>query len=59
MTEFVEWLTGTHTCSCGAAYKVTVTEVPTGDVTCEQCGVLMDSPGNKSFLIFERIPEVE
>jgi hypothetical protein len=35
MTEFVEWLTGTHECGCGARYKVTVTEVPTDSVTCE------------------------
>ena len=38
MTEFVEWLTGTHKCGCGAEYKVTVTEAPTDNVTCEKCG---------------------
>jgi hypothetical protein len=56
MTEFVEWLTGKHTCGCGAEYKVTVTEVPTDNVTCEQCGTLMDSRANKSFLTYERAP---
>ena len=35
MTEFVEWLTGTHKCACGANYKVTVTAVPTNNVTCD------------------------
>ena len=50
MTEFVEWLTGTHDCGCGARYKVTVTEVPTGSVTCEKCGTLMDSPA-RAFLL--------
>ena len=56
MTEFVEWLTGTHTCDCGAKYKVTVTEVPTDNVICEQCGTLMDSRPNQSFLTYERMP---
>jgi hypothetical protein len=57
MTEFVEWLTGTHQCGCGAKYKVTVTGMPAGSVTCGKCGVLMDSSTNKSFLTYERIPE--
>jgi hypothetical protein len=56
MTEFVEWLTGTHKCSCGAEYKVTVTGAPTDHVTCEKCGVLMDRPANGSFLNYERLP---
>jgi hypothetical protein len=56
MTEFVEWLTGTHRCGCGAKYEVTVTEVPTGSVTCEKCGTLMDSPTNRSFFAYARIP---
>ncbi|MDB5578296.1 MAG: hypothetical protein JWR80_3472 [Bradyrhizobium sp.] len=56
MAEFIEWLAGTHTCACGAAYNVTVTEVPTGNVSCEKCGTLMDSPVNKSFLTYERVP---
>ena len=56
MTEFVEWLTGTHTCDCGAKYKVTVTEALTNDVTCEKCGTLMDSRLNESFLAYERAP---
>jgi hypothetical protein len=56
MTEFVEWLTGTHECSCGAKYKVTVTEAPTNDVICEKCGTLMDSRPNESFLAYERMP---
>jgi len=56
MTEFVEWLTGTHRCACGANYKVTVTAVPTDDVTCEKCGTLMDSPTNQSFFAYARIP---
>jgi hypothetical protein len=56
MTEFVEWLTGTHKCDCGAKYKVAVTEAPTVRVTCEQCGTLMDSPTTKSFLTYERMP---
>ena len=57
MIEFVEWLTGTHTCNCGAEYKVTVTEVPTDNVTCEKCGTLMDCRANRSFLTYERIPD--
>jgi hypothetical protein len=56
MTEFVEWLTGAHKCGCGAKYKVTVTEVSSDNVTCEKCGILMDSPVNNSFLVYERIP---
>jgi hypothetical protein len=56
MAEFIEWQTGTHTCSCGAKYKVTVTKAPTGYVTCEKCGILMDSPANNSLLAYERIP---
>ena len=56
MTEFVEWLTGTHTCNCGAKYNVTVTEAPTDDVICEKCGTLMDSRVNESSLTYERIP---
>jgi hypothetical protein len=56
MAEFIEWQTGTHTCGCEAKYKVTVTKTPTGYVTCEKCGTLMDSPANKSFLVYERIP---
>ena len=55
MTEFVEWLTGTHKCGCGAKYKVTVTEALTNDVTCEKCGTLMDSRRNESFLAYARI----
>jgi hypothetical protein len=57
MTEFIEWLTGTHKCSCGAEYKVSVIEGPTDNVTCEKCGVLMDRPANRSFLTYERLPE--
>jgi hypothetical protein len=59
MTEFVEWLTGTHKCDCGAKYKVTVIETPTKSVTCEKCGALMDSQPNKSFLAYERFPRDE
>jgi hypothetical protein len=55
MTEFVEWLTGTHECNCGAKYKVTVTDALTDDVTCEKCGTLMDSRHNQSSLTYERI----
>ena len=56
MAEFIEWQTGTHTCGCGVKYKVTVTKAPAGYVTCEKCGILMDSPANNSFLVYERIP---
>jgi hypothetical protein len=56
MTEFVEWLTGTHKCDCGAKYKVAVVRTPADSVTCEKCGTLMDSRSNKSFLAYERIP---
>jgi hypothetical protein len=56
MTEFVEWLTGTHRCGCGAEYKVTVTGAPTDNVTCGKCGTLMDRPSNRSFLTYERLP---
>jgi hypothetical protein len=55
MTEFVEWLTGTHTCTCGAKYKVTVTKGALPHVSCEKCGVMMDHPTHKSFLAYERI----
>jgi hypothetical protein len=55
VTEFVEWLTGTHQCHCGAKYNVTVTGVPTGNVTCEKCGTLMDTQANRSFLAYARI----
>ena len=56
MTEFVEWLTGTHQCDCGAKYKVAVIETLTDSVTCEKCGALMDSRPNKSFLAYELMP---
>ena len=56
MTEFVEWLTGTHKCICGAKYRVTVTKALTKDVICENCGTLMDSRSNESLLTYERIP---
>ena len=59
MTEFVEWLSGTHKCDCGAKYKVTVIKTSTDSVTCEKCGTLMDSQSNKSFLAYERIPRDE
>jgi hypothetical protein len=55
MTEFVEWLTGTHKCRCGAEYKVAVNEAPTDDVNCEKCGILMDRPANRSLLTYERM----
>jgi hypothetical protein len=55
MTEFVQWLTGTHLCGCGAKYSIAVTDVPAGNVICEKCGTLMDSPANRSFLAYERI----
>jgi hypothetical protein len=42
MTEFVEWLTGTHKCECGAKYKVTVTEESPARVNCAKCGIVMD-----------------
>jgi hypothetical protein len=56
MTEFIEWLTGTHQCDCGAKYKVAVIETPTDSVICGKCGTLMDSRTNKSFLAYERMP---
>jgi hypothetical protein len=56
VTEFVEWLTGTHECACGAKYKVTVTETPADSVSCEKCGTLMDRPADKSLLAYERMP---
>jgi hypothetical protein len=56
ITEFIEWLTGTHECDCGAKYKVAVIETPTDSVTCGKCGTLMDSRTNKSFLAYERMP---
>jgi hypothetical protein len=55
VTEFVEWLTGTHKCACEAEYKVTVTKTPVDSVTWEKCGTLMDHPADKSFLAYERI----
>jgi hypothetical protein len=55
MTEFIEWLTGTHLCGCGAKYKVEVTKAPTDYVTCGKCGTLMDCPANKTFLTYQRI----
>jgi hypothetical protein len=59
MSEFVEWLTGTHECACGAKYKVTVTETPADSVSCEKCRTLMDRPADKSRLAYERIPAEE
>jgi hypothetical protein len=59
MAEFIQWHTGTHTCGCGAKYKVTVTKAPTGHMSCEKCGRLIDSPANRSFLVYERIPRDE
>ena len=56
MTEFVEWLTGTHKCDCGAKYKVAVIKTSTDNVTCEKCGTVMDSRRNQSFLAYERMP---
>jgi hypothetical protein len=56
MTEFIEWLTGTHRCDCGAKYKVEVTVVPTVNVICVKCGTLMDCPANQNFFAYERIP---
>jgi hypothetical protein len=44
MTEFVEWLTGTHKCDCGARYTVTVTRVTAVSVTCEKCDGLPCQP---------------
>jgi hypothetical protein len=55
VTEFVEWLTGTHKCGCGAEYKVAVAEAPTENVICGKCGILMDRPANRSFLTYERV----
>jgi ribosomal protein S27E len=55
VTEFVEWLTGTHTRACGAEYKVTVTETAADRVTCEKCGTVIDHPADKSLLVYERI----
>jgi hypothetical protein len=57
MTEFVEWLTGTHKCECGAKYKVAVSQAALPRAYCEKCGVLMDHPADKSLLIYERVPE--
>ena len=47
-----------HKPQCGGAakYKVTVAEVPTGRVTCEKCGTLMDSRANQSFFAHARTP---
>ena len=59
MAEFVEWLTGMHTCHCGAKYKVTVAEALTHDAICEKCGTLMDSRLNESSLTYERSPADE
>jgi hypothetical protein len=59
MTEFIQWLTGTHKCGCGAGYKVTVTEKPADDVICEKCGALMDRRANNSFLTYERMAQDE
>jgi hypothetical protein len=53
--EFVEWLTGTHRCECGAEYAVAVTETPVDTVTCEKCGIIMDHPARKSLLAYKRI----
>jgi len=57
MTEFVEWLTGTHKCECGAKYKVAVSEAAPLRAFCEKCGVLMDHPADKSHLTYERMPD--
>jgi hypothetical protein len=54
MTEFIQWLIGTHKCGCAARYKVTVTQVSTGNVRCEKCGTLMDSRFNRSYFAYAR-----
>ena len=28
MGEFIEWLSGTHTCECGALYKIRTSRTP-------------------------------
>ena len=56
ITEFAEWLTGTHKCDCGAKYKVAVIETLIDSVTCEKYGTVMDNRSNKSFLAYERMP---
>ena len=56
MSEFVQWLTGTHQCNCGARYNAVVTSVPTGDAIFGKCGTLMDCAANRSFFVYERIP---
>jgi hypothetical protein len=35
----------------------TVTEAPTGSVTCEKCGMLMHSRTNRTFFAYAHIPE--
>jgi hypothetical protein len=45
MAGFFERITGTHTCDCGAKYRVTATRTPfpdTDDAKCEKCGTVMD-----------------
>jgi hypothetical protein len=46
MGALLKWLTGKHTCDCGAVYRVTTTRKPfpgTGTAICEVCCGLMDS----------------
>jgi hypothetical protein len=51
MAGFMEWLTRTHTCECGAKYLVRVTRTPfpdADDARCEECGQVMDSRRNST-----------
>jgi hypothetical protein len=45
MGGFIEWLSGTHTCECGALYKIRTSRTPspnTDSVNCDVCGKEMD-----------------
>jgi hypothetical protein len=59
MAGFFDRITGTHTCDCGAKYRVRSTRTPipdTDDARCEECGKVMDSWRNStSFRSYERI----
>jgi hypothetical protein len=53
MGGFIEWLSGTHTCECGALYKIRTSRTPspnTDSVNCDVCGMEMDSWRNSASL---------
>jgi hypothetical protein len=63
MGGLIEWLSGTHTCECGAVYRVRVTRSPfpdTDTANCDVCGKEMDRWRNStSFRSYELVTKSE